>query len=126
MTIERIDLNNPEWEFTFSSCAVAGDYVFTSHHGGVVDNEGNRLESVEEQTQQCFESLAKTLDAAGVTLDDVVKTTVLLKNSGDFEKVKDVYKSVFPEGYPARTTIISEFLSPEILVQIDAVAYKPR
>jgi len=34
MTIERIDLNNPDWGFTFSSCVVAGDYVFTSHHGG--------------------------------------------------------------------------------------------
>jgi len=126
MTLERIDLNNPDWGFTFSSCVVAGDYVFTSHHGGVADNEGNRLQSVEEQAQQCFRSLERTLEAAGVTLDDVVKTTVLLKNPGDFEKVKNVYRHVFTNGYPARTTIISEFLAPEILVQIDAVAYKPK
>jgi len=59
-------------------------------------------------------------------LNDVVKTTVLLKSPADFEKVKNVYRRVFTNGYPARTTVISEFLAPEILVQIDAVAYKPK
>jgi hypothetical protein len=34
MAIERIDLNDPEWGFTFSSCVIAGDFVFTAHHGG--------------------------------------------------------------------------------------------
>lgn len=126
MTIERIDLNNPDWGFTFSSCVVAGDYVFTSHHGGYDFEKGRWPETVEEQTKQCFKSLERTLDSAGVTLNDVVKTTVLLKNPGDFEKVKDVYRRVFTDGYPARTTIISEFLAPEILVQIDALAYKPK
>jgi len=87
MKIEWIDLNNPDRGFTFSSCVVAGDYVFTSHHGGVVDKEGNRLESVEEQTEQCFRSLERTLETAGVTMNDVVKTTVLLKNPVYFEKV---------------------------------------
>lgn len=124
MAVERIDLNNPDRDFTFSSCVVAGDYVFTSHHGGYDFEKDRCPESVEEQTQQCFKNLARTLDAAGVTLNDVVRTTVLLKNPGDFEKVKDVYRRVFTDGYPARTTIISEFLAPEILVQIDAVAYK--
>lgn len=70
--------------------------------------------------------LEGTLEAAGVTLNDVVKTTVLLKNPRDFERVKDVYRRVLTDGYPARTTIICEFLAPEILIQIDAVAYKPR
>ncbi len=126
MAVERIDLNNPDWGFTFSSCVVAGDYVFTSHHGGYDFEEGKWPETIEEQAQQCFESLARTLDAAGVTLNDVVQTTVLRKSPADFEKVKDVYRRVFTDGYPARTTIISEFLAPEILIQIDAVAYKPR
>jgi 2-iminobutanoate/2-iminopropanoate deaminase len=126
MSIERIDLNNPDREFTFSSCVIAGDYVFTSHHGGY-DFENDRWpESVEEQTKQCFKNLQRTLETAGVTLNDVVRTTVLLKNPGDFEKVKNVYRRVFTDGYPARTTIISDFLAPEILIQIDAVAYKPK
>lgn len=126
MAVERIDLNNPDWGFTFSSYVVAGDYVFTSHHGGYDFEEDRWPESVEEQTQQCFKNLQRTLENAGVTLNDVVKTTVLLKNPGAFEKVKDVYRRVFTNRYPARTTIISEFLAPEILIQIDAVAYKPR
>ncbi len=126
MKIERIDLNNPDWRFTFSSCVVAGDYVFASHHDGYNFNKRRCPESVEEQTQHCFENLAATLEAAGLTLDDMVTTTVLLRNPAESEKVKDVYRRVFTNGYPTRTTIISEFLAPEILIQIDAVAYKAR
>jgi len=128
MTVERIDLN-PQWGFAFSSCVVAGDYVFTAHHGGMIQDqnaEGRWSGSIEEQTEQCFRNLERTLAAAGATLSDVVKTTVLLKNAGDFPKMNDVYRRQFTDGYPARTTIVTEFLDLECLIQIEAVAYKPR
>lgn len=124
MTVERIDLY-PEYGFTFSTCVVAGDFVFTSHLAGL-DEEGNWPESVEEQTEHCFRRLARTLEAAGATLGDVVKMTVLLRDPGDFLKMNDVYRRQFTDGYPARTVIMTEFLDSECLIQIEAVAYKPR
>jgi 2-iminobutanoate/2-iminopropanoate deaminase len=125
MTIEKIDLN-PEFGFAFSSCVVAGDHVYTAHHGGFLDHDGNSLESVEKQTEQCFKKLERTLEAAGATLSDVVKTTVLLKNARDFGKMNDVYRRQFTDGYPARTTIVTEFLDAACLIQIEAVAYRPK
>ena len=126
MTVKRIDLNNPDWGFTFSSCVIAGDFVFTSHHGGY-DFEGSQWPgSIEEQTEQCFRNLKRTLEAAGVTLDDVIKTTVFLKNARDFAKMREIYRRVFTDGYPARSGLITEFLDPECLIQIEAIAYKPR
>jgi 2-iminobutanoate/2-iminopropanoate deaminase len=124
MTVERIDLH-PKYGFTFSTCVVAGDFVFTSHLAGL-DEEGNWPESVEGQTEHCFRRLARTLEAAGSTLSDVVKTTVYLKNIEDFGKMGEVYRRKFTDGYPARMTATSEFIDPEILVMIEAVAYKPR
>jgi 2-iminobutanoate/2-iminopropanoate deaminase len=125
MTIEKIDLN-PEFGFAFSSCVVAGDYVYTSHHSGFQYEEGTWPKSVAEQTEECFRKLERTLQAAGVTLKDVVKTTVLLKNAGDFPEMNKVYRRQFTDGYPARTGMVTGFLDAECRVQIEAVAYKPR
>ena len=128
MTIKKIDLN-PEFGFAFSSCVVAGDYVFTAHISGIhPDEDGNWTwpESIEEQTEQCFKKLKRTLAAAGVTINDVVKMTVLLKDTKDFSAMNDVYRRQFTDGYPARTGMFTEFLDPECLIQIDAVAYKPK
>lgn len=126
MAIERIDLNNPAWGFTFSNCVIAGDLIFTAHHSGYDVEAGLWPEGIEAQTEQCFRNLKRTLEAAGVTLDDVVKTTVFLKSAGDFREMREVYRRAFTAGYPARSGLITEFLDPECLVQIEAIAYRPR
>ena len=126
MAIAKIDLHNPDWGFTFSSCVIAGDFVFTSHHGGYSFEEGGWPEGIESQTEQCFKNLKRTLEAAGVTLDDVVKTTVYLKQARDFPAMREVYRRQFTDGYPARSGLITEFLDPECLIQIEAMAYKSK
>jgi 2-iminobutanoate/2-iminopropanoate deaminase len=125
MSIERIDLNNPDWGFTFSSCVIAGDFVFTAHHAGYDFEKGEWPEGIEAQTEQCFTNLERTLHAAGVTLNDVVRTTVFLTDTTDFRGMREVYRRQFTEGYPARSGLFTVFLDPECLVQIEAVAYKP-
>jgi enamine deaminase RidA (YjgF/YER057c/UK114 family) len=50
---------------------------------------------------------------------------VFLKNAKDFQKMREVYRRVFTDGYPARSGLITEFLDPECLIQIEAIAYKP-
>ncbi|GEM_PF-237365 len=117
MPIERINLY-PDYDPTFSTCVVAGDFVFTSHVAGL-DEEGKWPGSVEEQTAHCFRNLEKTLNAAGATLSDVVKMTVYLKNIEDFARMREVYREKFTDGYPARMTATSVFIDSEILVIID-------
>ena len=126
MTKEIIDLNPKKYGFTFSSCVKAGGFIYTSHHGGFLDEDGNILEGIEAQTEQCFKNLGKTLEAAGASFDDVVKTTVLLKNAEDFGKMKEVYRRCFNEEFPARTSILTDFLDSACLIQVDMVAYKPK
>jgi 2-iminobutanoate/2-iminopropanoate deaminase len=126
MALEHIDLNDPDWGFTFSSCVIAGDFIFTAHHAGYDFERGKWPEGIKAQTEQCFENLMRTLAEAGATLNDVVKTTVFFKDTADFPKLREVYRRVFTDGYPARSGLVTEFLDPQCLVQIEAVAYKPR
>jgi 2-iminobutanoate/2-iminopropanoate deaminase len=120
--VKKVELHSEE-SFTFSSYVVAGDFIYTSHIGGFVDKQGNVLETVEEQTRQTLENLKDHLAREGATLNDVVKTTVYLEDLAQFDRMVDVYREYFTEGYPARMTATTEFIEPECLIQLDVVTY---
>ena len=103
----------------------AGDYIFVSGQIGHVDREGNKVEGVEAQTRQTLENMKRVLEAAGASLSDVVKVTVFLVNVENFAKMNEVYRSYFSEDYPARATVIAGLVRPEMLVEIECIAYRP-
>ncbi len=120
--IEFVNLH-PETGYTHCTYVKAGNFIYTSYHGATVDERGNPLTDIESQTEYTFKNLKKTLKDANATLDDIIKTTVLIKNKKDFRKMVGIYKNQFSNEFPARTTIITDFLNDSILVQIDVVAY---
>jgi len=77
---------------------------------------------VEEQARQVLTNLKNVLEAAGSGLNYVVKTTVFLKDMGDFPKMNAVYSEFFPENPPARSTVAVAALPKGGLVEIEAVA----
>lgn len=104
----------------------AGDYIFTSGQIGSVDDQGREVKGIEAQTKQTLENVKKILEAAGSSLSDVVKATVFLVNVADFAKMNQVYQSYFQKDYPARSTVIvAALVRPEMLVEIECVAYRP-
>ncbi len=74
------------------------------------------------QTERVFENLKAVLGGCGFLLDHVVKTTVYLKNMGDFPKMNEVYGRYFPNNPPARATIEAARLPRDVQVEIDAIA----
>lgn len=116
--IQKLHLH-PDPKATFSSCVIAGDFIYTSHIGG-----GQHSTDVVVQLEATFENLRQILQEAGATLDDVIQINLLLKNASDFRRAEEVFRKFFPSGFPARTTYVTGFLAPEITVQIDAVAYR--
>ncbi len=110
----------------FSPAIKAGDYIFVSGQVGHVDSQGKKLEGVEAQTRQVLDNMKRVLAAAGASMDDVVKTTVFLVRVEDFPKMNEVYKSYFTRDLPARSTVIIAALArPEIVVEIEGIAYRP-
>jgi 2-iminobutanoate/2-iminopropanoate deaminase len=105
----------------YSPAVVSGDHVYTA--GQVAfDAEGTIVPGgVAEQTRQAFANLQRCLEAAGCTLDDVVKVNAYLADLASFEDFNAVYREAFSEPYPARTTV-QVGLVAGLLVEIEAVA----
>lgn len=74
------------------------------------------------QTERVLENLKAVLEASGSSLDRVVKTTVYLKNMGDFAKMNEAYGRYFLSNPPARATIEAARLPKDVQVEIDAIA----
>ncbi|EPR29809.1 Translation initiation inhibitor [Geobacillus sp. WSUCF1] len=80
---------------------------------------------IQAQTHQVFQNLKAVLEAAGASLDTVVKTTVFLKNMDDFAAMNEVYSQYFPNHKPARSCVEVARLPKDVLVEIEVVALVP-
>ena len=109
----------------FSPAIRAGDYIFVSGQVGFVDAKGNEIKGIEAQVRLCLENMKRVLVAAGASLDDVVKVTVFLRNEEDFAKMNETYQGYFPEDKPARSTAVTGLVMPNMLIEMDCVAYFP-
>ena len=100
-----------------------GRLVFTAGQVGLDPKSGEIVAGgVSEQTTQVMKNLAAVLAGAGLTLADVVKTTVYLADMQEFQAMNEVYGRHFPEAPPARTTIAAAGLPRGARVEIEAVA----
>ena len=95
---------------------VSGQVAIDPANGLVIDG------GVEPQVDRVLRNLAGILEAAGTSMARVVRTTVYLKNMGDFAKMNEVYGKHFPEPYPARSTVEVARLPKDVLVEIDVIA----
>ncbi len=108
----------------YSQAVAAGPFVFVS--GQIPLNlQGEMVQGdILVQTVQVLENLQAVLAAAGLTLKDVVKTTVFLADMADFAEMNRVYGEFFPKDPPARSTIQVGALPRQAMVEIEAVAFK--
>ncbi len=110
----------------YSSAIRAGEYIFLSGQIGSVDDRGNEVKGIEAQTKQCLENMKHVLEVAGSSLGDVVKVAVFLANVNDFAKMNEVYRSYFPKDRPVRSTIITGLVRPDMLIEMECIAYHPQ
>jgi len=108
----------------YSPAVGVGSFVFLSGHLALDADGKQHGYTPKEQTQKALENLVMTLAAAGLTLDDVVKTTIFLKDMDEFGAVNEVYGQFFKEPYPARSTVEVARLPKDMHVEIEAVAYR--
>ena len=108
----------------YSQAVQVGDIVFLSGQLGVNPETGEFAQGgVEAQTRQAFENIKAVLAEAGLTMDNVVKTTVFLQDMNDFAAMNGVYATYFTEGsYPARSAVQVAKLPKGGLVEIESIA----
>ncbi|BAH74147.1 RidA family protein [Solidesulfovibrio magneticus] len=101
----------------------AGDLLFVSGQTPIDPATGTvASDNVVEQAHQTIKNVRAILEAAGLTLDNVVKATVFIKNMNDFAAINDVYASYFQKPYPARSCVEVARLPRDVLVEIEVVA----
>lgn len=107
----------------YSAAIRVGDFVYCSGQTPLVPETGELVEGcVGCQTKQVLKNISAVLEAAGLTLADVVKTTVFLTDMGDFAKMNGVYAEFFAEPFPARSTVAVKALPKDASVEIEVVA----
>ncbi len=109
----------------YSPVVRAGPWLACSGQLGVVDG-ALVPDGVAAQTEQALANLAAVLDGEGVSLEDVIKTTVFLTDMADFAAMNGVYGAAFAGHRPARSTIAVVALPLGAAVEIEAWAYSPQ
>jgi 2-iminobutanoate/2-iminopropanoate deaminase len=106
----------------YSHAVRVGHFVHTAGQLGLDPQTNELVEGIEAQTRQALQNQSNVLEAAGTSLKSVVKTTVFLKDMGEFAKMNAVYGEFFPHDPPARSTVQAAALPKGALVEIECVA----
>ncbi|MDR0787528.1 MAG: RidA family protein [Gemmatimonadota bacterium] len=110
----------------YSQASVAGPFVFTAGQIPLDPATGELVTGeIEAQTEQVLRNLKAILEAAGSSLNAVLKTTVFLADLNDFAGMNGVYARFFDNHRPARSTVQVARLPKDALVEIECVAHRP-
>jgi 2-iminobutanoate/2-iminopropanoate deaminase len=119
--IERLSPpGSPAPRGPYSPAVRAGDFIFVS--GQVPPEPGD----IAHETRQVLSNIKIILEGCGSSLADVVKCSVFLADGQDFAAMNQVYAEFFGDAKPARSTVVTGFMIPNIRVEIDAIAYRPK
>ena len=107
----------------YSQAIKVGNLVYTSGQIPIDPATGNFVEgSIKEQTRQSLTNIKAILEETGLSMNNVVKTTVFLADMNDFADMNSVYAEFFSEPYPARSAVAVKTLPKGALVEIEVVA----
>ena len=115
--------NAPQAIGPYSQAVKANGFVFASGQIPIDPATGQFVEGgIAEQTEQVMKNVSKVLEAAGSSLDKVIKTTVFLADMGEFAAMNEVYGRYFEQDPPARATVEAARLPRDARVEIEAIA----
>ena len=107
----------------YSQAIKIDNMIYTSGMLPVVPETGEVAEGdAAAQTEQVLKNLNEVLATAGTDFDNVIKTTVFIKNMGDFAAINEVYKKYFTANFPARSCVEVARLPKDVLVEIECIA----
>lgn len=110
----------------YSQGIIASPFVFVSGQIPIDPKTGQMPDDIETQTNMVFSHIQAVLNQSSLSMDDIVKTTVFLKNLKDFQVMNEIYAEYFNAPYPARSTIEVSNLPKGALIEIECIAYSTR
>ncbi len=117
--------NAPAAVGPYSQAIDCGDFVFCSGQIPLVPETGLMVEGgIEEQTRQMFANIKAVLEEAGLTFDNVIKTTVFMTDLSQFATFNNIYGAYFPTNPPARSCVEVSALPKGAMVECEVIAKK--
>jgi 2-iminobutanoate/2-iminopropanoate deaminase len=115
--------NAPQPSGSYSQGIKVGNLLFVAGQGPADPKTGKLPGTdIETQTRQTLQNIKGIVEAAGLSMQDVVKVTVYLRSANDFSKMDAVYRTFFPENPPTRMTLEAGLPLASALIAIDAIA----
>ena len=109
----------------YSQAVMRGNALFVSGQVAFIPSTGELdTSNIENETRQTMENIKAIVEAAGMKMSDVVKTSIFLIDMNDFSRVNEVYSNYFPENPPARETVQVSALPKKVNVEISVIAIK--
>ena len=108
----------------YSQAIEANGFVFASGQIPVNPETGEIPEGIEAQAEQVMKNVKNLLEAAGTSVDQVVKTGVFIKNMDDFATINGIYAKYFAKDCPARSCVEVARLTKDVLLEMEAIAVK--
>jgi 2-iminobutanoate/2-iminopropanoate deaminase len=106
----------------YSQAIITNNLIFCSGQIGINPATGQLEEGIEKQTQQVLDNIDALLNAAEITRDSVIKTTIFLADISTFNDVNKIYANFFQNHKPARSTVEVSNLPKEALIEIEIIA----
>ena len=108
----------------YSQAIEANGFVFASGQIPVNPETGEIPEGIEAQAEQVMKNVKNLLEAAGTSVDQVVKTVLFIKNMDDFATINGIYAKYFAKDCPARSCVEVARLPKDVLLEMEAIAVK--
>lgn len=105
----------------YSQAIKVGNLLFCSGQVPIIPATGEIPKGVEAQAEQALTNVKNLIESAGAKIDNVVKTTVFIKDMNDFGKINEIYAKYFTEPYPARSCVEVARLPKDVLLEVEAI-----
>ena len=120
---ERIYSGSPyEEKAGYARAAVVDGWAFVSGTTGFDPETGVFPEEVEAQCENCFRNIARALEQAGASLDDLVRVLIFVTSQEEFERIMPIIRKHCYAARPANTTVFANLVAPHMRVEIEATA----
>lgn len=108
----------------YSQAVEVNGMIYTSGIIPVIPETGEIPEGSVEQAKVAFTNLTNLLEAAGSSMEEIIKTTVFIKDMNDFGAINEIYKEFFPAPFPSRSCVEVARLPKDVMIEIEAIALK--
>lgn len=110
----------------FSQAIIEDGKIYTAGQGGVDPETGEIVDGgIVPETEQVLQNIKKILEAAGASLNDVIKVNIYLTNIEDYDELNEAYGEFFDDPYPARSVVEVSDLPIDIRIEVETVARVP-